>query len=129
MYPISWLSLTTDLGNQGESNRSEVKTISSTLTSLQEQLLQVAKESSQGRQVAIDIARHLAEANSKLQDLRGGNDILAKIQDGTSGQAVVLDMMLSEIRTARTSIVRDLRTELREISRLAASAQDRGDNG
>ncbi len=121
--------LTTDLGNQGESNRSEVKTISSTLTSLQEQLLQVAKESSQGRQVAIDIARHLAEANSKLQDLRGGNDILAKIQDGTSGQAVVLDMMLSEIRTARTSIVRDLRTELREISRLAASTQERGDNG
>lgn len=118
--------LSTDLVNQGETGRVDIKSIAATLTSLQEQVITVAKESGQGRQIAIDIARHLAEANNKLQDLRGGNDILARIQDGTAGQAVVLDMMLSEIRTARTSIVRDLRGELRELSRLTAS-QDRGE--
>lgn len=119
--------LSTDLMSQGENGRADIKGMSQTLTTLQEQLMSLAKESSQGRQVAIDIARHLADANSKLQDLRAGNDLLSRIQDGTSGQSVVLDMMLAEIRTARTSIVRDLRTELREISRLAVTQtnQDR----
>ena len=64
-----------------------------------------------------------------MQDLRTGNDLLSKIQDGAAGQTVALDMMLSEIRSARTSIVRDLRTELREISRMAAQdSQDRAEN-
>lgn len=121
--------LATDLGNQGESGRIEVKGIAQTLVTLQEQLAAMGKESSQGRQITIDIARHLADANGKLQDLRTGNELLSKIQDGASGQTVALDMMLSEIRNARTSIVRDLRTELREISRMAAQAsQDRGEN-
>jgi hypothetical protein len=113
--------LSTDLMSQGENGRADVKGMSQTLTTLQDQLMSLSKESSLGRQVAIDIARHLADANSKLQDLRASNELLSRIQDGTSGQSVVLDMMLSEIRTARTSIVRDLRTELREISRLAAA--------
>lgn len=94
-----------------------IKAIAAVVTAVQGQIAEIAKESGQGRQVGIDIARHLAEANNKLQDMRAGNESLSKIQEGSAKQAVLLDMMLTEIRSARNSIVRDLRAELRELSR------------
>ncbi|MEY3201205.1 MAG: hypothetical protein RIR70_755 [Pseudomonadota bacterium] len=81
------------------------------------QMVELMKESAQGRQVATDIARHLYATNDMLKSMQGDAAVFATLQENGAKQVVLAEMLLNELRGARTSIARDLRAELRELVR------------
>lgn len=106
----------TEFGSKNDATRNELKAIGESFGTLQKIMTLVAREASQNRGVSIDIARHLTEANNNLVALKGGNELLTKIQDGAASQVGVLNVLVNEVRNARSSVVRDLRTEIRSLA-------------